>query len=96
MSTSATTSAASAPVPTDPAELERGIAEHQRMLAATVDELIDRVRPANVVARTRAEATRRAHAAVYAEDGSLRTERLAAVGAAVAAVVALVVWRRLR
>ena len=96
MSTSANTSSASAPVPTDPAELERAIAEHQRALAATVDELLDRVRPANVAARTRAEATRRAHEAVYAEDGWLRTERLAAVGAAVAAVVALMVWRAAR
>jgi ElaB/YqjD/DUF883 family membrane-anchored ribosome-binding protein len=42
------------------------------------------------------EAKVQLHDAVYASDGTPRTERLAAVGAALAALIGLVVWRRVR
>lgn len=87
---------APAPVPTDPAALEAAIGERQRALAATVDELVDRVHPRNVAQRTSAEAKVRVHEALYTPQGQLRTERVAAVGAAAAALLALLVWRKLR
>jgi hypothetical protein len=66
-----------------------------------------RIHPKTIVQRTQDdaklklheatdEARVRLHDAVYTEDGAPRTERLAAVGAAVVALLALVIWRRVR
>lgn len=77
------------PVPQDPDAIVRGIERRQQTLAGTVAELSDRVNPRNVAERTKADLRTRLHEAVYAEDGSLRVERLGAVGAALAALMSL-------
>jgi hypothetical protein len=83
-----------APIPTDPREIEAEIVARQVRLAATVDELTRRLSPKEVARRTSSDLQVQARTAVYAEDGSLRVERLAAVVAALAAVLAWVLWRR--
>ena len=80
----------------DPAALEAEIEATRARLAETVDELAVRIHPKTIAQRSADEAKARFQDAVYTPDGKPRVERLAAVGAAVAALLALVVWRRLR
>lgn len=82
------------PLPQDPAELERTIEQGRERLAATVDELVRRTRPKALAQQASDDLAGRFRAAIRTEDGQLRVERLAAAGAAVAAIVALLVWRR--
>ncbi|HZI96247.1 MAG TPA: DUF3618 domain-containing protein [Actinomycetales bacterium] len=84
------------PIPREPAAIQAAIEERQRRLASTVDELTHRVSPKEVARRGAASAQTKAREAVTAEDGSPRTERIAAVGAAALAVVGALMWRRLR
>ena len=72
------------------AEIERDIEATRARLAASIDELADRVSPKNVAKR----GADKARLTVVDETGAPRTGRLAAVGAAVAAVVGIVLWRR--
>lgn len=83
-----------APIPSDPQEIERAIVERQARLAATVDELTTRLSPKEVARRTTATAQAKADAAIRTPDGSLRVERVAAVGAALTALLGLSLWRR--
>jgi hypothetical protein len=85
-----------APISSDPAEIEREIALRQARLAATVDELTTRLSPKVIAQRTATSAQEKAQAAVRAEDGSLRVERIAAVAIAATAVLGWVIWRRRR
>jgi hypothetical protein len=85
-----------APIPSDPRAIEAEIAVRQARLAATVDELTTRLSPKEIARRSSEKAQVKAHTAVYDEDGELRVERLAAIGAAVAAVLSLILWRRSR
>jgi Protein of unknown function (DUF3618) len=87
---------AKAPIPDDPAAIEAAIKERQQRLATTVDELRHRLQPKELVRRAKESAQRKAQDAITAEDGSLRTERIAAVGAALVGLIALVVLRRTR
>ena len=91
----------------DPAAIEAQIEATRARLSETVDELAVRIHPKTIVERTRDdaklrlqqatdEARVRLHDAVYTADGAPRTERLAAVGAAVVALLGLVIWRRAR
>jgi hypothetical protein len=80
----------------DPAALEAEIEATRARLAETVDELAVRIHPKTIAERSAEEAKARAHDAVYTPDGALRTERLAAAGAALVALLALVIWRKLR
>ena len=83
--------------PTDPDDLTREIGQRQEHLARTVDELAARVAPKELARRGVADAQAKAREAVLDEHGDLRTERVAAVGGAVAAVVGLfgaLAWRR--
>lgn len=73
-----------------PAEIEADIERTRQRLAGTVDAIAERVKPANV-ARRGAESAR---AQVVDETGNLRTPRVAALAAAVAAGVGLLAWRR--
>jgi len=84
------------PLPSDPAELEKVIRGQQNQLASDVDALVDKVSPKNVVERTKADLTKRARGAVFTPDGQPRTERLAAAGAGVLGLLALVVLRGVR
>jgi hypothetical protein len=61
-------------------------------LADTVDQIAERVKPANVARR----ATEAAKAQVIEPDGNLRTQRVAILAGSLVAVVALVIWRRSR
>jgi hypothetical protein len=70
-------------MPEKPAELERAIQERRDHLAATIDELTARARPADIARRTAAGLQRKAQTLTHGPDGQLRTERLAAVAGAV-------------
>jgi hypothetical protein len=62
------------------AQIEADIAATRARLAATVDELVDKAHPKNVAKRQ----VEQAKAQVYDEQGNLRTQKLMAVGGAVA------------
>ena len=83
-------------IPSDPRDIEREIVLRQARLAATVDELTTRLTPKDIARRSSEGARAKADAALRAEDGSLRVERIAAVGAALAAVLGYLAWRRTR
>lgn len=72
-----------------PAQIEADIDEARKRLAGTVDEIAERVKPANVVNRGKESAK----AQVLDPSGGLRTGRVAVMGAVVAVYVALKVWR---
>jgi hypothetical protein len=69
------------------------IERRQARLAADVDELATRVHPKTLVRTTSESARTRARAAVVADDGSPRVERLAAAGSAVLIVVGALLLR---
>jgi hypothetical protein len=79
-----------------PAEIEAEIEATRLRLAGTVDELATRVQPKEIARRSAQDAKAKAFAATHTEDGKLRTERVAAVGAAAALLGALAVVRALR
>jgi hypothetical protein len=83
-------------VPSDPAAIERVIKEHQRGLAVTVDELTTRLSPKEVARRAKESARQKAQNVVTDEDGILRVERVAAIGAATVALLGLLIWRKAR
>ena len=87
--------AAADPLPSDPDALQAAIEARRAHLTGTLDELAQRVKPANLASDAKEQAVERARRAVSDQDGNLLVERLAAVGAAaVAVVVALAVARR--
>lgn len=73
----------------DPAAIEAEIARRREHLAATVDELVERANPRALASRGVEDARGRLRAAVFTPTGELRTERVAAVAAAVAVLVLL-------
>jgi anti-sigma factor RsiW len=75
-----------------PAQIEADIAATRARLASTVDELVDKAHPKNIVRRQ----VEQARAQVYDADGRLRTQKLVAVGGAALSVIgALLLVRRL-
>jgi hypothetical protein len=74
--------------------LERLIGERRDRLAATVDELVQRAQPKEIARRSAQDLVGRFRSATYTPQGRLRVERVGAVAAAVAALLALVIWRR--
>ena len=88
--------AAARKLPSDPAAIEELIARRRADLASTIDELTVRVRPKEIARRSAADAKGRVRAFARADDGTLRTERLAAVAGAVVAVVAVLLLLRRR
>jgi hypothetical protein len=75
-----------------PEEIEAEIAATRARLASTVDELVDKAHPRNVAKRQ----VEQARAQVFDAEGNLRTERIATVAGAIAAVLAvLLIVRRL-
>ncbi|MDQ1664833.1 MAG: hypothetical protein QOH75_864 [Actinomycetota bacterium] len=76
--------------PRTPGQIEAEIERTRQRLAGTVDEIADRVKPANVARRT----LDAAKAQFVEPDGSLRTTRVAVLAVGVAAVVGLSMWRR--
>lgn len=86
-----------------PDEIEAEIEQTRERLAGTVNEIAERVKPANVI-RRKTDGVRRvassgidlARTQVVDTRGNVRTERVAALGAAAVAAFGLMVWRRLR
>lgn len=83
-------------LPTDPAQLEAEIERTRARLVGTVDELATRLQPKEIARRGALDLRAKLDHAIRTPDGSLRVERIAAVGAAVAALVSVVVWNRRR
>jgi hypothetical protein len=78
------------------ASLEAEVAARRVRLAQTIDELTERVRPANIIQRKTEVAKQRFADVATTPEGELRVERLAAVVAVVAVVGAWLVVRRVR
>ena len=76
--------------------IEADIEATRTRLAATIDELAFRAQPKEIARREVASLKASVHAATHTPEGELRVERIAAVGAAVAALAALIIWRRRR
>ncbi len=83
-------------LPTDPAELEAEIERARARLVGTMDELGTRLQPKEIARRGARDVRARLDHAIRTPEGSLRVERLAAVGAAATALVTLVAWNRRR
>jgi hypothetical protein len=83
-------------LPSDPKAIEDLIARRRESLATTIDELVVRVHPREVARRTVADAKGRVRTFATTPEGGLRTERLAAVAGAVAALVTIVLLLRRR
>lgn len=83
-------------LPSSPEEIEAAIAERRAHLADTVDELMHRAQPKAIARRSVRGARANLVAATHTESGELRTERVAAMGAAVLAVLALLTLSRRR
>ncbi|MFL6101092.1 MAG: DUF3618 domain-containing protein [Actinomycetales bacterium] len=79
-----------------PAQIEAEIEATRVRLAGTVDELTTRVQPKEIARRSAQDVKAKAYSATHTEDGKLRTERVAAVGAAAALLAALAGLRVLR
>ncbi|WP_432574322.1 DUF3618 domain-containing protein [Kineococcus sp. SYSU DK005] len=80
----------------DPRALEREVELRRAQLAGTIDELSGRLQPAAIRKRALTSARERATAFATHPDGTPRTGRLAAAGAAVLGVTALLVVRAVR
>lgn len=81
-------------LPSDPRAIEDLIERRRQNLAATIDELAVRAHPKEIARRSAADAKTRVQAFATAEDGALRTERLAAVAGAAVAFLALILLLR--
>jgi hypothetical protein len=79
-----------------PAQIEADIEATRARLAGTVDELATRVQPKEIARRSAEDAKVKLQAATHTEDGKLRTERVAAVGAAAAVLAGLASLRAVR
>ena len=75
-----------------PKDIERDIETTRARLAGTIDEIGERVKPANVVERVKDKAL----AQVVDGGGAVRTERVAALGGALLVFVGLLVVRARR
>ncbi len=75
-----------------PAQIERDIEATRERLASTIDAISDRIKPANVVRRTKVSLL--SH--VRDEEGALRRDRVGALAAGVVVVIGLVVLGRRR
>jgi uncharacterized protein DUF3618 len=79
-----------------PAQIEAEIEATRLRLAGTVDELSTRMQPKEIARRSAQDVKAKAYSATHSEDGSLRTERVAAVGVAAALLAALATLRIVR
>ena len=89
------TSSASTPPPSI-ATLDAELTARRERLAATIDELVDKASPRNILQRQAEAAKARWADVATTPEGELRVERLAVVVAVVTVVGGLVVYRRLR
>jgi uncharacterized protein DUF3618 len=77
-------------------QIETEIEANRAQLAHTIDELVTRTKPANLIAQQKRQAAAALQEFTYDENGQLRVQRLALVGAGVAALLALAIVRRRR
>ncbi|MFC5381721.1 DUF3618 domain-containing protein [Aquipuribacter nitratireducens] len=91
-----TPASGTAEAPQTPEALEAAIRARREHLTGTLDELVERVKPANLAADAKDAAVTKARAAVTDENGTLLKERVAAIAAAVVVVVGLLVARSVR
>ncbi|GMA39055.1 DUF3618 domain-containing protein [Mobilicoccus caccae] len=77
-------------------EIEMDIARNRDSLAATIDELAFRVKPANVAKRQTAEAKSALYAATHGPDGSLRYDVVGAAAGVAILLVTVAIVRRVR
>ncbi len=89
------TSSASTPPPSI-ATLDAELTARRERLAATIDELVEKASPRNILQRQAEAAKARWADVATTPEGELRVERLAVVVAVVTVVGGLVVYRRLR
>ncbi len=78
------------------AELQAAIAERQRHLGDTLDELSRRLEPARLARTTVADARAAAVSQVVDRRGAVRVERVAAIAAAVVLIIVTTVIARVR
>jgi hypothetical protein len=88
-------SSASTPAPTI-ASLDAELTARRERLAATIDELVEKASPRNIIHRQAEAAKARFADVATTPEGELRVERLAVVVAVVTVVGGIVVFRRLR
>jgi Protein of unknown function (DUF3618) len=88
-------SSASTPAPTI-ASLDAELTARRERLAATIDELVEKASPRNIIHRQAEAAKARFADVATTPEGELRVERLAVVVAVVTVVGGIVVYRRLR
>lgn len=88
-------SPASTPAPSI-AALDAELTARRERLAATIDELVEKASPRNILQRQAEAAKARFADVATTPEGELRVERLAVVVAVVTVVGGLVVYRRLR
>ncbi|WP_432548058.1 DUF3618 domain-containing protein [Kineococcus sp. SYSU DK004] len=81
---------------TDPRALEREVQVRRDRLAATLEELHDRLQPSEIARRGLTSAQTSALGFVTDRRGGLRTERVAAVAAVVVGVGVVIVVRAVR
>lgn len=96
MSDATGSTSATPDLPSDPDALEAAIVARRAHLAGTLDELAERVKPANLAADAKQEATDRVRETFTDSDGNLLRERVAAIAAAVVAVLTVVVVAKVR
>jgi Protein of unknown function (DUF3618) len=89
------TSSDSTPAPTI-ASLDAELTARRERLAATIDELVEKANPRNILQRQAEAAKARFADVATTPEGELRVERLAVVVAVVTVVGGIVVFRRLR
>jgi Protein of unknown function (DUF3618) len=77
-------------------QIEADIAAARTRLAGTVDELHARTAPKEIVRRQVSSVQTKVTEATHTETGELRTERIAVLASAAAALLGLVVLRRRR
>jgi len=90
--TSLATLPSAAPAASKPEDLEAQIEQTRLQLAATIDEIADRVHPKNIARRS----IDRARTVMVDEYGELRPDRVAIVAGVAVALVGLVVLKRVR
>lgn len=90
----ADTTTAAALASGDPATIEASIEATRARLSGTVDELAVRLRPKEIARRSLDDVMAKVRTATTTADGAPRVERLAAIGAALVALLALAMWRR--
>ena len=76
--------------------LDAELTARRERLAATIDELVEKASPRNILQRQAEAAKARWADVATTPEGELRVERLAVVVAVVTVVGGLVVYRRLR